>query len=109
MARATGRLLRARRIRGAGGDDGRGTADPGTARFLMPLFAAGMNHRTAPVGVREQLAIEEDKLREILREVLASGGIDELVIVSTCNRVEVYGVAEVPGEARTAIFRHLCR
>jgi glutamyl-tRNA reductase len=32
----------------------------------------------------------------------------EVVIVSTCNRVEVYGVAEVPGEARAAVFRHLC-
>src|SRR5262249_19226533 len=32
----------------------------------------------------------------------------ESVIVSTCNRVEVYGVAEVPGEARATVFRHLC-
>ena len=59
----------------------------------MGLFVAGMNHRTASVGVREQLALEEDKLREILREVLASGGMSEAVIVSTCNRVELYGVA----------------
>ena len=73
----------------------------------MGLFVAGMNHRTAPVGVREQLALEEDKLREILREVLASGGMSEAVIVSTCNRVELYGVAEVPGEARATVFRHL--
>jgi len=74
----------------------------------MGLFVAGMNHRTASVGVREQLALEEDKLREILREVLASGGMSEAVIVSTCNRVELYGVAEVPGEARATVFRHLC-
>lgn len=75
----------------------------------MALFACGLNHRTAPVGVREQLAVEEDKLREILREVQASGVLGEAVIVSTCNRVEVYGVAEVPGEARGFCFRQLCR
>src|SRR5438034_10836122 len=74
----------------------------------MGLFVAGMNHRTAAVAVREQLALEEDKLREILREVLVEGGMAEAVIVSTCNRVEVYGVAEVPGEARATVFRHLC-
>jgi len=75
----------------------------------MALFVAGLNHRTAPVELREQLAVEEDKLRELLREAQAAGIADELVIVSTCNRVEVYGVAEVPGEARAAIFRRLCR
>ncbi len=74
----------------------------------MGLFVAGMNHRTAAVAVREQLALEEDKLREILREVLVESGMAEAVIVSTCNRVEVYGVAEVPGEARATVFRHLC-
>jgi glutamyl-tRNA reductase len=75
----------------------------------MALFVAGLNHRTAPVELREQLAVEEDKLRELLRDAQSAGVADELVIVSTCNRVEVYGVAEVPGEARAAVFRRLCR
>jgi glutamyl-tRNA reductase len=75
----------------------------------MALFVSGVNHRTAPVAVREQLAVEEDKLREILRELHATGVSDEILVVSTCNRVEVYGVAAVPGEARTVAFRHLCR
>ncbi|MBI1845394.1 MAG: glutamyl-tRNA reductase [Candidatus Rokubacteria bacterium] len=75
----------------------------------MPLFVAGINHRTAPVAVREQLAVEEDKLRELLRDVQATGVTGELVILSTCNRVEVYGVADAPGEARAVAFRHLCR
>src|SRR5262245_17015269 len=75
----------------------------------MALFACGLNHRTAPIGVREQLAVEEDKLREILRDVQATGVLAEAVLVSTCNRVEVYGVADVPGEARAVCFRHLCR
>jgi glutamyl-tRNA reductase len=71
------------------------------------LFVAGMNHRVAPVEVREALALEDDKLREVLATVAAAGVADELMIVSTCNRVEVYGVAEAPGEARAAAFRAL--
>jgi glutamyl-tRNA reductase len=75
----------------------------------MAIFVAGLNHRTAPVELREPLAVEEDKLRELLRDVQAAGVADELVVISTCNRVEVYGVAAVPGEARAAAFRRLCQ
>jgi glutamyl-tRNA reductase len=75
----------------------------------MTLFVSGLSHRTAPVALREQLAVEEDKLRELLRDVGATGALGEAVVLSTCNRVEVYGVAEAPGEARTVAFRHLCR
>jgi glutamyl-tRNA reductase len=75
----------------------------------MALFVSGLNHLTAPVELREQLAVEEDKLRELLHDVQGASVSDELVILSTCNRVEVYGVAEVPGEARAVVFRHLCR
>jgi glutamyl-tRNA reductase len=75
----------------------------------MPLFVAGLNHRTAPVALREQLAVEEDKLRELLLDLQAADVLREVVVLSTCNRVEVYGVAEAPGEARTTAFRRLCR
>ena len=71
------------------------------------LFVASMNHRSAPVALREQLALEEDKIREILADVVGRGLLDEAMIISTCNRVEVYGVAAVPGEARTAAFGRL--
>jgi glutamyl-tRNA reductase len=74
----------------------------------VTLFVAGLSHRTAPVDVREQLAVDEDKLREILAD-LSGATFAEIVLLSTCNRVEVYGVADVPGEARAAAFRHLCR
>jgi len=71
------------------------------------LFVAGMTHRTAPVEVREALALEEDKLREVLAALGTAGPAAELMILSTCNRVEVYGVADAPGEARAAAFRAL--
>ena len=61
------------------------------------LFVSGMNHLTAPVDVREQLALEEEKIRELLAELHGRGLFAELMILSTCNRVEVYGVAEAPG------------
>lgn len=75
----------------------------------MALFVSGINHRTAPVALREQLALEEEKLREVFRELVAGGAVAEVVILSTCNRVEVYGVADVPGEARGVAFRHLAQ
>jgi len=71
------------------------------------LFVAGMNHRTAPVALREQLALEEDKIREILADLAGRGLLEEVMILSTCNRVEVYGVAAVPGEARSLAFGRL--
>ena len=75
----------------------------------MPLFVAGLSHKNAGVELREQLAVEEDKLREVLADLQAATVLREVVVVSTCNRVEVYGVAEAPGEARALVFRHLCR
>ncbi|HEX7787401.1 MAG TPA: glutamyl-tRNA reductase [Methylomirabilota bacterium] len=71
------------------------------------LFVAGLSHRTSPVELREQLALEEDKIREILADLTGRGLLDEVMILSTCNRVEVYGVAAVPGEARSAAFGRL--
>ena len=75
--------------------------------MIHTVFVAGLSHRTAPIDVREQLALEEDKLREILRDIAERGVCSELMILSTCNRVEVYGVAEVPGEAHGAAFRQM--
>jgi glutamyl-tRNA reductase len=71
------------------------------------LFVAGMNHRTAPIALREQLALEEEKIREILADLAGRGLLEEIMILSTCNRVEVYGVAAVPGEARSLAFGRL--
>jgi glutamyl-tRNA reductase len=71
------------------------------------LFVAGMSHRTAPIELREQLALEEEKIREILGDLANHGVLQEVMILSTCNRVEVYGVAAVPGEARAQAFGRL--
>ncbi len=55
----------------------------------MNLIIIGVNHQTAPVEVREQFAIPEARLPEVLKELASQPGIEEAMIVSTCNRVEL--------------------
>lgn len=57
----------------------------------MPLKIMGINHRTAPVDIREKVAFGRDQLDDALRELVGLPAIDEMVIVSTCNRTELYG------------------
>src|SRR4051812_5079459 len=60
----------------------------------MDLLCIGLNHRTAPVGVREKFAYAESALGEISAELARLDGITEGVVVSTCNRVEFYVAAK---------------
>jgi glutamyl-tRNA reductase len=54
----------------------------------MSLLLVGINHRTAPVDVRERLSVSDARLPEMLVELKGIAGIDGAAIVSTCNRVE---------------------
>lgn len=56
----------------------------------MPLLALGLNHRTAPVDVRERVAFDSNRLDTALRDLLDHGGAREAAILSTCNRTELY-------------------
>jgi len=60
----------------------------------MDILVAGVNHKTAPVEVREKLAVPESRLGEALGRLCAYPGIKEGLLLSTCNRVEVYAVVE---------------
>ena len=61
----------------------------------MPLIALGLNHLTAPVSLREQVAFDTDAAGEALHELTREPGVEEAMILSTCNRTELYvGVAE---------------
>ena len=55
----------------------------------MKFQLIGVNHKTAPVEVRERLAIPESRLPEALKRLAAHPGVEEGIILSTCNRVEV--------------------
>jgi len=56
----------------------------------MSLYTLGLNHRTAPLDVREQIAFSPDALGHALRDLLARPKVKEAAILSTCNRTEVY-------------------
>ena len=58
------------------------------------LMIVGLNHTTAPVEVREQVAFDRPALKESVRRLIASPALTEGVIVSTCNRVEVIAAAD---------------
>jgi len=62
----------------------------------MTLFAIGISYKTAPVEVREQLAVAPTRLAETAQQLKIFGDLSEIVLVSTCNRVEIYGVASRP-------------
>src|SRR5579863_10122720 len=60
----------------------------------MNLILAGINHRTAPVEIRERMNIHESRLASALLDLVSREGILEGLILSTCNRVEVIANAE---------------
>jgi glutamyl-tRNA reductase len=67
------------------------------------LFVVGLSWRTAPVAVRERLAFRDDDIGPALADLLGSPDIDEAVILSTCNRVEIYGTTPAqPGGGAVA-------
>lgn len=64
----------------------------------MTLLALGLNHQTAPIAVREQLAIAPGMLPDALRALSAQSGISEAALLSTCNRTEIYCRVEAGAE-----------
>ncbi len=56
----------------------------------MPFVVIGINHRTAPVDIREKVVFASGDLSAALRELVAVAGVRESLIVSTCNRTELY-------------------
>jgi glutamyl-tRNA reductase len=63
-----------------------------------PILALGVNHHTAPVEIRERLALDEAGVRRHLELLRSRGLASEALLLSTCNRVELYAV---PGESGT--------
>src|SRR2546427_651467 len=58
----------------------------------MPILVIGLSHHTSPVSVRERFAFAEARIPETLQRLRQSGLAEEAVILSTCNRVEIYAV-----------------
>jgi len=56
----------------------------------MPLITVGINHKTAPVSIRERVAFAPEKMIDALSSLISENKANEAVIVSTCNRTELY-------------------
>lgn len=74
----------------------------------MNLVLAGLNHKTAPIGVREQVAFPEERLGEALASLREQWGFEEGLILSTCNRVEVIGGSGANGVSPERLNDFLC-
>ncbi len=72
------------------------------AKGGVRLFVAGLSYKTAPVAVRERLAVHPARLRCFGCRLKLHARLSELVIVSTCNRVELYGVTGSQTEPQIA-------
>ena len=75
----------------------------------MPLHVIGINHHSAPLEVREKLAFPPEHQAEALADLAVQPGVTEAVLVSTCNRTEVYCRAEDVARVRTWLATHAAR
>ncbi|HET6284148.1 MAG TPA: glutamyl-tRNA reductase [Polyangia bacterium] len=65
---------------------------------LIDVVVLGLSHQTAPLAVREKLAVQPELIEPVLRQIAALPGVREAALLCTCNRVEIYAVAN-DGEA----------
>ncbi len=73
----------------------------------MNLFVVGLSYKTAPVEVREKLAVLPSRVRCSGCRLKLAGGLTEVVLLSTCNRVEVYGVSSKANLNLPRLFQEL--
>jgi glutamyl-tRNA reductase len=76
---------------------------------MSELLAIGVSHKTAPVEIRERLALPEARSGEFMRDLRGATDIHEAVAISTCNRTELYLVVGDPVEAESTVLAMLSR
>ena len=64
----------------------------------MPLFTIGISHHTAPIEIREKVAIARSEYSDRVSELCALPGMEEVVVLSTCNRTEIYCLSTEAGK-----------
>ncbi|MDE3021268.1 MAG: glutamyl-tRNA reductase [Pseudomonadota bacterium] len=62
----------------------------------MQLYTFGLNHHSAPIDIREQIAFPSETLPEALDQLMHEGSVREAAILSTCNRTELYCHTDMP-------------
>src|SRR6185436_13980448 len=73
----------------------------------MHLVLVGISHRTAPVELRERIDFQARGLDNALRALAARGTVREAVVLSTCNRAELYGVCDEIDQGRSAFVEFI--
>jgi len=73
----------------------------------MEVVVIGLNHKTAPIEIREKLAFSEDKIEKALFRVKSLSSLKENMILSTCNRVEIYAAVRETEKALHELKRFL--
>jgi glutamyl-tRNA reductase len=73
----------------------------------MDILVIGLNHKTATVEIREKVAFDGPKLEEAVHILKATPSVKENIVLSTCNRVEIYAGVEDPDEATENIKQFL--
>jgi glutamyl-tRNA reductase len=76
---------------------------------VSELLAIGVSYKTAPVEVRERLALPDNRASEFMRDLRGAADIGEAVAISTCNRTELYLVVDDPLEAESTVLAMLAR
>jgi glutamyl-tRNA reductase len=75
----------------------------------MNIIVVGLNHRTASVALRERLAVPDSRLPQALATLKGGSGIDEALILSTCNRVELYAVVRDTAQGFGSLKEYLLK
>jgi glutamyl-tRNA reductase len=74
----------------------------------VKIFAAGISHKTAPVELRERLAVKQSEIANLGFVLKRFGHLGEIVLLSTCNRVEIYGTTRQATGHIKALLQLLC-
>jgi glutamyl-tRNA reductase len=74
----------------------------------MHLTLVGLSHKTAPVEIREKLTFPANRQEEALSLLTSTPAVNEAVIVSTCNRTEIYAVTSIEFDGPDAIIDFVC-
>ena len=89
------------------GEEVRSLAPANSTRSQSQLVMIGLNYRTAPIGVREKLAFSPQAMSPVLQQVMNCPHVQEAMLLSTCNRTELYAVVDAPCEWKPLLLQLL--
>ena len=74
----------------------------------MTIAVVGINHKPAPLEIRERFSFREDSLAARYQELMRGTDVREAFILSTCNRVEIYAAGQDPSDVADRLDDFLC-